>query len=258
MTESPKLPKLDRLAAFLEAFSLSASVQPPGRPVDGPCLRVVADEQGAPGGLVLCLQNRGAAPREGSAAVTIAFDNPANPLMGALPPEVRVHLAQAPALKAITEVLLGEIDGQRCGRATALDRLAEVLVLMLLREVIESGARQPGLFAALAHPQLHRALVAMHDQPARPWTVVELAEQAAMSRTQFMGTFRRVVGTSPMAYLGSWRLSLAARALDAGHPVKSVARRVGFQSAAAFSRAYSRTFGRPPVLDRARAGAKAP
>ena len=63
-----------------------------------------------------------------------------------------------------------------------------------------------------------------------------------------MGTFRRVVGTSPRR-LGSWRLSLAARALDAGHPVKSVARRVRISERRRVLRAYSRTFGRPPVLD---------
>lgn len=252
MIESPEKRKLDRLAAFVEAFELKASIRAPGQAVEGPCLLVMAGSEGEEGCVVLRLRYGGEIRQEGCVAVAIEFGNNANPLMSALPAELRIGLGASPALKAVTDVLLSEVEGNRCGRTAALDRLAEVVVLMLLREVIDSGIRQPGIFAALAHPHLHRALVAMHDQPAKPWTVLELAGQAGMSRTRFMDTFSKVVGTSPMAYLGSWRLSLATRALEAGHPVKSVARRVGFQSAAAFSRAYARAYGRPPAHDKAR------
>lgn len=184
------------------------------------------------------------------ATVAIEFDNSANPLMAAIPHEISVALDDEPALRATAQAFLLEMESDRCGRIAAVDRLAEVMVLMMLRQVIDAGDRQPGLFAALAHPNLHRALVSMHDHPAKAWTVGQLADSAAMSRTQFMTTFRRVVGTTPMGYLGAWRLTLASRQLKAGDSVKAVARQVGFNSAEGFSRAYTRAYGHSPKAHR--------
>jgi AraC-like DNA-binding protein len=247
MTESTEIPKVDRLAAFLDAFKLSVSVVAPSVVVNGPCLLLKGAANGDEGRIVLRLQGGGALQPDLRVAVLIEFDNAINPLMTAVPDEVSVLLRDCPSLRLTAEAFLSEVEGRRCGRVAALNRLAEVMVLMMLRQVIEAGASQAGLLAALSHPSLHRALVSMHDQPSKPWTVEELADRAAMSRTQFMSTFRRVVGTTPIAYLSAWRLTLASRHLKAGHPVNAVARRVGFSSAAAFSRAFSRAYGHPPA-----------
>jgi len=121
---------------------------------------------------------------------------------------------------------------------------------MVLRRTIDAGATQPGLLAGLSHPALHRALAAMHDQPSRAWRIEDLAAIAGVSRSRFMELFREVVGTTPSSYLTEWRLALARRALVRGDRVKSIAAHVGFGSAAAFSRAYTRRFGHPPVQAR--------
>lgn len=251
MPESSHPRKLDRLAAFLASFPLRAAVVAPEQAEAGPSLWLYAGPGEGERIVLRMAPAQPPAPRP-RAVVAIAFDNAANPLMAAIPGEVAVLLQDAPALRATAQAFLSEVEDNRCGRVAALDRLAEVMVLMMLRQVIEAGERQPGLFAALAHPQLHRALVSMHDHPARAWTVERLADSAAMSRTQFMTTFRRVVGTTPMGYLSAWRLTLACKHLQAGHSVKTVARRVGFSSAEGFSRAFARAYGRAPGALKAR------
>lgn len=244
---------MDRLAAFVESFRLSARVLTAGEPADPgrPCLYLCGEPDTDAFSIVLRLQADGSEPPGLQVAVAIDFDNASNPLMAAVAGEATVWLRDTPSLRLTAAAFLTEVRGQRCGRMAALNRLAEVMVLMVLRQVIDTGANRAGLYAALAHPSLHRALVSMHDQPQRAWTVEALADRAAMSRTQFMATFRRVVGTTPMAYLGAWRLTVACRHLKAGEPVKSVAHRVGFSSAAAFSRAFSRTYGHAPAAVRA-------
>lgn len=238
---------MDRLTAFLQTFKLTASVASSPEQLDGPCLLIVGTDNERERRVLLRVQGAGELPPDLRLAVAIEFDNATNPLMTAMPDEVCASPQDGVSLRSTAEALLCEATGDRCGRAGALNRLAEVMVLMMLREAIEAGASRPGIFAALAHPGLHRAVVSMHDLPARAWTVEDLAALATMSRTHFMTTFRKVAGTTPMAYLAAWRLTLARRHLQAGDPVKSVARRVGFGSAAAFSRAFSRAYGHPPA-----------
>ncbi|MGF6297986.1 transcriptional regulator GlxA family with amidase domain [Paraburkholderia sp. WC7.3d] len=121
---------------------------------------------------------------------------------------------------------------------------------MILRQMIDGGATAPGLLAGLSHPALHRALVAMHDAPDRSWRVEDLASVAGMSRSQFMASFRQTVGTTPSAYLtGVASYARASRTGQRGK-VKAVAQRVGLGSASAFSRAYLRAFGCPPIAMR--------
>lgn len=246
MIQNPNPPKMDRLAAFVEVFKLQVAVLAPGEP--GRPSLVVAGPDGGAGARVLFRPGGfDALPPDARVAAAVDFDNDANPLMSAMPEEVAVPLAGAASLRATAAAFVAEAAENRCGRSAALNRLAEVLVLMVLRGAIDAGTRRPGLFAALAHPALHRAVVSMHDEPARAWTVDELAERAAMSRSSFMATFRAVVGTTPMAYLSAWRLALARRHLLAGEPVKRAARRTGYGSAEAFSRAFSRAYGHAPT-----------
>ena len=249
LSESTPPRKMDRLAAFLGSFKLTALVLDPKLPVKGPSLWLHELLQGG-GRIALRMTSHSQPPADIRAVVAIDFENAANPLMKAIPEEISVALDDVPALSATTQAFLSEVESNRCGRLAALDRLAEVMVLMVLRQLIDEGGHQAGLFAALAHPNLHRALVSMHDHPEKAWNVEQLAEVAAMSRTQFMTKFRRIMGTSPMNYLGTWRLALASRQLKEGHSVKSVARRVGFNSAEGFSRAYSRVYGKSPKARR--------
>ncbi|CAN7768184.1 AraC family transcriptional regulator [Variovorax sp. LjRoot175] len=254
MIQSPNpLRKVDRLTAFVQTFKLAAAVVPLPTVVKGPTLIVAGTADGLAGQVVFRSVGFDRYPQDVLVAAQVEFDNDTNPLMIAMPEELSIQLDEVPALRATVAAFLAEAFDSRCGRTAALDRLAEVIVLMVLRKAIDAGTAESGLLAALAHPALHRALVSIHDMPSRAWRVDDLAMRAGMSRSHFMALFRAVVGTTPMAYLSAWRLTLARRYLESGDTVKSVARRTGFGSAAAFSRAYSRTYGSAPAAARSSA-----
>ncbi|MGH8760317.1 MAG: AraC family transcriptional regulator [Burkholderiales bacterium] len=239
--------KVDRLSAFFNAFQLS--VGPVSQPAGSDCsmLFVTGASDGTAKQIIFC--SRAAVPPAEATlvAATVEFGGASNPLMSALPERFVVTLDQVPPLQLIATSFVGEALGDRCGRDAALNRLGEVLVLMVLRSAIDQGATVPGLLAGLADPALHRALVAIHEAPARLWRMDDLALIAGMSRSRFMVLFKKVIGKTPGAYLTDWRLMLGRRELLRGGRVKSVAHHVGFGSAAAFSRAYSRAYSQSPV-----------
>lgn len=177
----------------------------------------------------------------------------ANPLALALPPVVVVPFSQSEGLRATLDVLIEEAFSVNCGRQAVLDRLCEVVVVMLLRHVISRNQVEIGVLAGLSHPMLCRALTAMHDAPEKYWTLERLADTAGMSRTTFANVFRDVVGRTPGHYLSQWRLTLAKGQLSKGTPLKAVARAVGYASPAALSRAYARQFGHSPRETKTRA-----
>lgn len=246
MIESLEAPR-DRLSSFFAAFDVSVEQTAPGRAN----LAVLGQEAG-PQALVFLPHAVGSRGFDGAvlAAVRIDFGGPANPLIAALPGRVELALESVPAMRAVADILVAEASGRRCGRQVALDNLCKLLLLLLLRHTIDAGATRPGLLAGLSHPLLFPALVAMQEAPARDWRTDDLAATAGMSRTRFMTLFPQVVGMTPMAYLTGWRMALARRELERGGRVKLVARHIGYGSAAAFSRAYRRAFGEPPVARR--------
>jgi AraC-like DNA-binding protein len=251
MTESPiHRAKQDRLTAFLKAFELTAAlVECPSESVQANLFVTASVTTGNAERVVYFA--RGGRLSDASAgrvvAAIVEFGGGVNPLLDALPEQLAFDLAAETAMRGIADLFMAEARDPRCGAQFALDRLAEVIVLKALRKAIALGTAGAGLIAAMAHPQLHRPIVAMHDSPQRPWTSEELAVIAGMSRSHFMQQFRIVVGTTPLAYLNSWRLVLGRRELGRGHAVKRVARSVGFGSADAFSRAFSRKYGHPPT-----------
>lgn len=256
MIYRPRVPKkVDRLSAFFQSFQLSVAVTSPAAERQGAMLFVTGEPDGTAAQIVFCSRADAPCPESVLVAASVEFGGASNPLMSALPEKMALVLDQFPALQLITSSFVAEALGNRCGRDAALDRLGEVLVLMVLRSAIDQGTTGTGLLAGLADPALHHALVAMHDAPSRLWRVDDLASVAGMSRSRFMVLFKQVVGKTPGAYLTDWRLMLGRRELLRGERVKSVARHVGFGSAAAFSRAYSRAYGQPPVAGRGTQGA---
>jgi AraC-like DNA-binding protein len=127
-----------------------------------------------------------------------------------------------------------------------LTRFVEILLIEALR--LTSGQNAPpGLLRGLADDRLAIAMRQMHSDPAHAWTVAQLAQQAALSRSAFFDRFTRAVGLPPMEYLLTWRMALAKdllRRLDL--PLSEVAERVGYSSASTFSTAFSRYVGQPP------------
>ena len=169
-----------------------------------------------------------------------------NPIGLGLPECVVLPLAAHPALGPVCNLLVCEAFSEGGGRQTALDRLFDYLLILIVRHVIESGAVSTGVLAGLADPRLAKALTAMHEAPKKPWKLENLADIAGMSRTRFAEHFRKLVGRTPIEYLTLWRMTIARQLLGKGKPVKSVAVQVGYDSAAAFSRVFRRVTGQPP------------
>ncbi|WP_176085552.1 AraC family transcriptional regulator [Martelella sp. HB161492] len=238
--------RYDRLSAFLKAFALSAAYLEEAEAAN--LLILDGEGQGHPTKLVYRTRLSAALPPDGAllAAARVEFGGSVNPLIGALPDQLCFSLAEAPQLYGLSELIVAEADTARCGGGTIKARLCEVVVVLAIRRAIAMGTVNAGLLSGLAHPELHKSLVAIHDEPARSWTVPELARIAGMSRGAFTSHFSRVVGETPAAYLNGWRLSLGRAELLAGRSVKTVAAHVGFGSAEAFSRAFARKFGYSP------------
>ena len=167
-------------------------------------------------------------------------------LLGALPPVLVVP--HEGALCPVLELTAAEIARDEPGQQAVLDRLLDLLLLTTLRTWFASeGACAPGWYRALGDPVVGPALRLVHADPAAPWTVAELASRAAVSRATFARRFTDLVGESPMAYLTSWRLSVAADLLTrTDATVESIAHQVGYASAFALSVAFKRVHGTRP------------
>ena len=170
----------------------------------------------------------------------------ANPIAAALPDVTCLPLAALDGAGAVLALLFEEASRQYCGRQAVLDRLFEVLLIQVLRHLMANGETGFGMLAGLSHPRLRRALVAMHAEPARPWSLDALAATCGMSRSVFANAFRNTVGCTPGAYLQRWRIGLAQRALRQGRALKLIADEVGYGSEAALSRAFRAQTGQSP------------
>lgn len=169
-----------------------------------------------------------------------------NPMARALPAVSCLPLAALHGGETVLALLFEEAAQQHCGRQAVLDRLFEVLLIQVLRQLMEQGRTEVGMMAGLAHPRLRLALVAMHESPARSWTLDTLAARAGMSRSAFARAFHEAIGSTPGAYLQQWRLRLAQQALLRGRPLKQVADEVGYGSEAALSRVFKAHAGLSP------------
>jgi AraC-like DNA-binding protein len=146
-----------------------------------------------------------------------------------------------------------EVCAARVGFAGVLARLAEVAAAMIVRGWVECGCdNASGLVAALRDPRLARAILALHRQPGRDWTVAELAAECNISRSVFAERFQATIGVPPLRYATELRMLLAVQWLaEDTMSVEAVARRLGYASQAAFSRAFKRVTGCSPGASRA-------
>ncbi len=174
------------------------------------------------------------------------------PLLGALPRMLRVPLggrAGASWIISTVQRAAEESRAPRAGTDAVLAKLSELLFVEAIRGYIESiPDDQRSWLAGLRDPHVSRALRLLHGEPGRQWTVDDLAQEAGLSRSALAERFALLIGEPPMQYLMKWRLALAARALKEGNDtILRVADQVGYESEAAFNRAFKREFGMPPA-----------
>ena len=153
-------------------------------------------------------------------------------------------------LGGLTHFLLAEATSPHPGAALMISRLIDVLVIRAMRTWVRTAPPENrGWLGALADARISRALKAIHDEPFRRWTVAQLAAVAGMSRSSFADRFATLIGAAPLHYQTRWRLLLAYEMLRrVDTRVGDVARRIGYDSDAAFSRAFKAQFGFPPAM----------
>jgi AraC-like DNA-binding protein len=179
-----------------------------------------------------------------------------DPRLRALPPVFVVRPPTGAAAEwvrsSIDYALMLSASGARLDAAST--RLPELLLVEILRLHLASApATEHGWIGALRDPALAPALARLHAEPERKWTVSALAAEAAVSRSLLDERFRQVLGRSPIRYLTEWRMHVAGELLASTNlSVSQVARRVGYESEEAFSRAFKRVLGKPPSSWRAR------
>lgn len=174
-----------------------------------------------------------------------------HPLLRSLP-EVIVLTAADRARHALLDETLRLVtrrafaDG--LGSAAAISRLSEVFLIEAVRASIGRCPEMSRILGAMTDTHVGRALDLLHNHPSRTWTVESLAAAVGMSRSRFAERFAELMGEGPMAYLAEWRLQKAlARLNGADVSVKELAREAGYQSSAAFTRAFAHRFGMPPT-----------
>lgn len=177
---------------------------------------------------------------------------PFNPLLGALPRLMRLRRGTndvSSLLDSVIDLTLGEPSQEKAGAECIRLRLSELMFVEVIRLYLETLPReQTGWLAGLRDPVVGRAIALLHEKPAYGWTLDELARAAGVSRSVLAARFTTLLGSPPMQYLTRWRVQMAARLLADGHAkVSAVGRDVGYESEAAFSRAFKKISGVSPA-----------
>ena len=178
-------------------------------------------------------------------------ERPYNPLLAALPAVIHLSAtarqSTASWLGHLMSTAAMESRSSRPGGENVLSRLSELMFVETIRRHLETlPPAETGWLAGLRDPIVGRALAALHGAPAEPWTVERLARSVAISRSVLAERFAVMVGQPPMQYLALWRMQLASRLLIDGRPIADAATAVGYESEAAFSRAFKKMVGESP------------
>ncbi|MCC6669126.1 MAG: AraC family transcriptional regulator [Polyangiaceae bacterium] len=178
-------------------------------------------------------------------------DRKHNPLLNVLPPLILIKGEDGRAvhwLEPTLQFMACEAASTRPGSRTVVSRLADILFIQIVRGFLSSTPEsQRGWLRALTEPQIGASLGLIHQDPRTPWTVAMLASKVGMSRSTFAGRFAELVGEPPLHYVTRWRMQRAAALLRDGRAtLADIADRVGYESEAAFSKAFKRWVGAAP------------
>jgi len=179
-------------------------------------------------------------------------ERPFNPLLSALPSVIHLRARDALTpgewLTTLVNIAVNESRSGREGGENVLARLSELIFVEAIRRHLESlGPLEQGWLAGLRDPVVGQALAVLHGEASADWTVESLARASGVSRSVLAERFTEMVGHPPMQYLALWRMQLASRQLIDGGQVAEVATAVGYESEAAFSRAFKKVVGQSPA-----------
>jgi AraC-like DNA-binding protein len=187
------------------------------------------------------------------------FEDPAaQQLIALLPKVITVDAWASPLsdwIQSTLRMIAAEVQQMSPGGETVITRLADILVILAIRSwIIHSHSAQTGWLRALADRRIGRVISEIHRNPGKPWTLESLACEASMSRSAFAARFTELVGEPPMRYVTRWRMNSAQACLrERNVTVAELANSLGYESEAAFNRAFKRHIGiSPGVAKRSR------
>jgi AraC-like DNA-binding protein len=179
-----------------------------------------------------------------------------NPILEAMP-NIMVFPTTDSAgsnLATVINLMITEIESAGETANPIIDRLSDILFIEAIRTYMQQNDNDQGYIATLKDPRLSKALTSFHKQPAKNWTVQTLSEEAGMSRSAFADKFKQMLDMSPMEYVMGWRMQQAYDALASGNEsVMQIAEDCGYQSEAAFRKAFKKQFGIGPGTARRKA-----
>jgi AraC-like DNA-binding protein len=174
-----------------------------------------------------------------------------HPILASLPKYLKLSnscRAKHPLLDDILRLIVQRIFADQLGSEASITRLSEIVFIELLKSGLSDDDRLQSIVDAFQDPKISHSLRLIHTRPEHPWTVESLASEAAMSRSRFAHRFNALVGVAPMSYLSDWRLQKALSLLDDSQwAVQHIAAQAGYQSASAFTRAFTIKFGQSPT-----------
>lgn len=177
-------------------------------------------------------------------------DKSAWPLLDALEPVVVLglsDLSSAAQTRLLIDWLIAELQREQPGYYAVLNQLAYLLFVQVVRQQVSSGRVQSGLLAALFDTRISRALAAIHNHPGEKWTLVTLADEAAMGRSSFAARFNDLTGVPPLQYLTNWRMTEATHLLKHTNlSLLDISEQCGYESEAAFRKVFKKVVGRTP------------
>jgi AraC-like DNA-binding protein len=194
----------------------------------------------------------GAGPTTSLVCGRLQFEDPRNhPVLSVLPRVVHLRSVEGkaiPWLESTLRFIACESSSDRPGSDTVVNRLADILFIQIVRGYLASTPNDSrGWLRALTDPQIGSSLSLIHAEPEQNWTVATLASKVGMSRSTFAGRFSELVGEPPLHYITRWRMQKAAALLREGRAtLADIADRVGYDSEAAFSKAFKRWVGSAP------------
>jgi AraC-like DNA-binding protein len=189
----------------------------------------------------------------------LGCETPFNPLVAALPKILKLNVrttASGAWIESSFRFAASEISARRVGSTTVMAKLSELLFVNAVSHFVENlPDERRGWLAGLRDPHVGRALALLHARPSEEWTAESVAREVGLSRSAFAERFSSLVGQPPMQYLALWRMHIAAQRLREGRrSVAQIGYDIGYESEAAFSRAFKRQFGAAPATWRKQSG----